>query len=321
VNWNSGRMLRECLDALAAQTRRPDRVVVVDNGSTDGSADGQAPAHLPVEVLRLGANVGFAAANNRAVASLGTSWVALLNPDAFPEPEWLSSLLRAAESHPEYTLFASRLLRADDPSRLDGAGDVYYPSGLAARRDHGRAVTEGTASADPEEVFAPCAAAALLPVSAFQRHGGFDESYFCYFEDVDLAFRLRLAGHRCLYVPEAVARHVGSASAGAGSDFTLYHGHRNLVWTFFKDMPLGLLLLYLPQHVLLNLVSLAYFAARGRGRTIARAKWDALRGLPRVLRERARVQEARTVGSWAMRRLFRRGLLAPYRERLRDGAR
>ena len=85
--------------------------------------------------------------------------------------------------------------------------------------------------------------------------------------------------------------------------------------------PLGLLLLYLPQHVLLNLVSLVYFASRGQGRAIARAKWDALRGLPRVLRERTRVQRTRTVGAWALRRLFRRGWFAPYGERLRDGAR
>ena len=320
VNWNSGPLLRSCLEALRAQTRPPDAVMVVDNASTDGSADALESTDPRLEVLRLGTNVGFAAANNRAVASLGTTWVALLNPDAFPDPDWLSSLLAAAESHPEFSLFASRLLRADDPSRLDGTGDVYYASGLAARRDHGRHVSGGATRA-PEEVFGPCAAAALLPVEAFRAHGGFDESYFCYFEDVDLAFRLRLSGHRCLYVPAAVARHVGSASAGARSDFTLYHGHRNLVWTFFKDMPLGLLVLYLPQHVLLNLVSLVYFASRGQGRAIARAKWDALRGLPRVLRERTRVQRTRTVGAWALRRLFRRGWFAPYGERLRDGAR
>jgi len=314
-------MLRACLDALAGQTRRADAIVVVDNGSTDGSADGLEATHPDVRVQRLGANVGFAAANNRAIASLGTTWVALLNPDAFPEPDWLAALLRAAESHPEFSLFASRLLRADDPSRLDGTGDVYYASGLAARRDHGQDAGPATATRAPEEVFGPCAAAALVPVEVFRAHGGFDESYFCYFEDVDLAFRLRLAGHRCLYVPDAVARHVGSASAGLRSDFTLYHGHRNLVWTFFKDMPLGLLVLYLPQHVLLNLVSLAYFASRGQGRAIARAKWDALRGLPRILRERRRVQRTRTVGAWALRSLLRRGLLRPYRERLRVGAR
>jgi GT2 family glycosyltransferase len=319
VNWNSGDMLRKCLDGLAGQTRPPEKVVVADNGSEDGSAEGLEERYPRVDVLRLGRNLGFAAANNRAIALLETAWVALLNPDAFPEAGWLDALLRAAAAHPEFSLFASRLVRAGDPTRLDGTGDVYYASGLAARRDHGR--TADGRGLSPEEVFAPCAAAALLPVEAFRRHGGFDESYFCYFEDVDLAFRLRLSGHRCLYVPEAVVHHVGSGSAGARSAFTLYHGHRNLVWTFFKDMPLGLLLLYLPQHLLLNLVSLGYFAARGQGGTIARAKWDAMRGLPRVLRERRRVQARRTVSAGALRHVLRRGLLAPYRERLRDGAR
>jgi GT2 family glycosyltransferase len=165
-------------------------------------------------------------------------------------------------------------------------------------------------------VFAPCAAAALYRRDALVKVGGFDESYFAYLEDVDLGFRLRLAGYRCLYVPDAVVRHVGSATTGGQrSDFSVYHGHRNLVWTYFKNMPWPLFWLYLPQHILLNFVSIVYFALRGQGRVILRAKWDALKGLPRILKERRRIQKSRRVSSSELRRVMTKGLLTPYLRR------
>src|SRR5687768_5482662 len=180
VNWNSGGLLHRCLSGLAHQSRAPDQVLVVDNLSTDGSADGLDQAWPGVQVLRQGANVGFAAANNRAVAALRTRWVALLNPDTVPEPGWLAALMGAAGAHPEFSMFASRLVLAADPTRLDGTGDLYYTNGLAVRRDHRRPAA--AAATRPEEVFSACGAAALYDVEDFRAHGGFDESYFCYFE-------------------------------------------------------------------------------------------------------------------------------------------
>jgi GT2 family glycosyltransferase len=142
--------------------------------------------------------------------------------------------------------------------------------------------------------------------------GGFDENYFCYAEDVDLGFRLRLAGYRCLYVPDAVAYHMGSAITGRRSDFTVYHGHRNLVWTYFKNMPWLLFWLYLPQHILLNLITLGWFSLRGQAKVIFKAKWDALKGLPQVLRERKKVQSKRRISAWELRRVMAKGLFRPY---------
>ncbi len=314
VNWNSGGLLRRCLSAVAAQTMQPAEVVVVDNGSRDGSADGLDDLYPGVRLLRLLDNVGFARANNAAVAALPDArWVALLNADAFAEPTWLARLMEAAERWREYSFFASRLLDASDPERLDGTGDVYYASGWASRRDHGRQAA--AALRKTEEVFAPCAAAALYRRDAFVEAGGFDEAFFCYFEDVDLAFRLRLLGHRCLYVPDSVVHHVGSAVTGRHSDFSVYHGHRNLVWTFVKNMPAPLFLAYLPQHLLLNAASLVWFTATGRGRTILRAKWHALRGLRRAWRERRQVQTARRVPARDIRDRIVRGFWRPYLRR------
>ena len=315
VNWNGGDGLGACLESVAGQERRPDRVVVVDNASRDGSLESALGRFPFVEPIRLEANLGFAAANNVALrACADCDWVALLNPDAFPAPSWLARLVDAAERNPGHAAFASQLRSAADGSLLDGAGDVYHVSGLVWRAGHGGPVP---AREEAREVFSACAAAALYRRDALVDIGGFDERYFCYLEDVDLGFRLRLRGHRCLYVPDAVARHVGSSSTGKGSDFSTYHGHRNLVWTFFKDMPAALLALYLPQHVLLNVLSVLWFTARGRPRVILKAKWDALRGLAAVLAERRLVQRARCVEARDLKRSMAHGWRAPYSARAR----
>ena len=165
------------------------------------------------------------------------------------------------------------------------------------------------ASADGE-IFAPCAAAALYRRSTFLEVGGFDQDYFCYFEDIDLGFRLRLLGYHCRYVPDAVVLHVGSAVTGRRSSFSLYHGHRNLVWTYCKNMPALLFWIYLPQHLLLNLGTVAWFALRGQGIILLRAKWDALRGLPRCWRQRRVIQASRRISSWSLRQMMSHGLWA-----------
>jgi GT2 family glycosyltransferase len=303
VDWNSGDLVGRCLAAVARQTVRPRRVVVVDNASdreTRSRVGGETPG---LDLTRLPENRGFAAGSNHGIAHASDAeWIALLNPDAFPEPGWLEELLAAAAARPEYSSFASRQLVADDPDRLDGTGDHYAVSGLAWRRDHGQPAPG--MRQEPEEVFGACAAAALYRRSALVETGGLDESFFCYFEDVDLAFRMRLAGHRCLYVPEAVVHHVGSGISGRRSDFSVYHGHRNLVWTFWKNMPAPLLARYWLHHVALNGVSVAHFAARGQGRVILAAKRDAMTGMRRVLRQRRAIQRKRRVATGDLRRLM-----------------
>lgn len=309
VNANGGDLLGRALRAVAGQTLGARRVLVVDNASTDGSVDGLEERHPSVEVLRLDQNIGFGAANNIAVrAASDCEWVALLNPDAFAEPRWLEALVEAARANSEYSIFASRMLLADDPATVDGTGDVYHVSGLAFRRDHGRPV--GSVKRPKDEVFSPCAAAAMYRRSEFLKVGGFDERYFAYLEDLDLGFRLRLAGHRCIYVPESTVLHVGSPSTGRTSDFTVFHAQRNMVWTYAKNMPSPLVWLYLPEHLLVNLLALAAYSVRGQARVVWRAKRDALRGLPRVLRERRRLQAKRKTDAWQLRRLMGRGLEA-----------
>lgn len=286
------------MQALLAQTVSPREIIVVDNASHDDSLE-IIRRYPQVRLLALHENTGFARGNNLAMAAAGNvEWLALVNPDAFVAPDWLEILLQAGYRYPEVAAFSSRLLNAAEPSRLDGDGDAYHCSGLVWRLGHSQLVSAFAHTRGSLPVkgrfFSPCAAAALYRAEAVRTLKGFDEDYFCYVEDVDLGFRLRLAGYGCLHVTQAVAHHVGSGTTGSQhSDFALYHGHRNLVWTFIKNMPGLLFWLLLPLHVVMNLFSIVWFSLRGHGQVILRAKRDALLGLPLMWQKRIHIQRDR----------------------------
>lgn len=297
VNWNGAACLGHCLDALALQTYPHFRVIVVDNASTDNSSAIVTTRNDPrISLLQLDCNIGFAAGNNSAMAQCAdATWVALLNPDAYPTPTWLAELVAAARAHPHCAGVGSHLVDAGSPSLSDGTGDEYHFSGRPFRRDHGSPVLKSQRLPGP--IFAPCAAAALYKHSAWAAVGGMDEDFFCYLEDVDLAFRIRLQGFDFCYAPAAICHHVGSALTGLHSNFSVYHGQRNLVWTFVKNMPPTLFFLLLPAHIGLNLLAIGRFAVRGQFRVALRAKWDALRGLTRAWNKRKAIQSNRKVSA------------------------
>jgi GT2 family glycosyltransferase len=188
-------------------------------------------------------------------------------------------------------MFGSLQLRDDDPNLVDGAGDAFYGAGTAWRQHRNSqrdAIPRG-----PVETFGPCAAAALLRRDWFIEAGGFDERYFCYFEDVDLAFRFRLLGGRALQVNDAVVRHGGSVTSGASSDFVLYHATRNQIWTFWKCMPALLLAVALPAHIGLVLLKGVIAWHSGRLAVYANAVRDAIRGMRAILFSRRQIQATR----------------------------
>ncbi|MEO5342829.1 MAG: glycosyltransferase family 2 protein [Gammaproteobacteria bacterium SHHR-1] len=313
VNYNSGTLLERCLECLTRQSYKTFEVLLVDNASQDNSLAGVESWPLQLRLLKSETNLGFAAANNRAIQQARGDWVACLNPDAYPQPDWLQELMLARQEYPEFQFFASLLLDASEPNRLDGTGDNYHVSGLAWRRDHGHLFNPQYLK--PEEVFAPCAAAALYRRDILQQVGGFDESYFCYFEDVDIAFRLRLLGYRCLFVPDSRALHQGSAITGRRSEFSLYHGHRNLIWTYFKNMPTLMLWVFLPQHLLINLITIIRYTFRGQGRVLLKAKWHGLKGILERRGQRRAIQSSRKISYWQLYRSMSKGLLTPYLKR------
>lgn len=300
VAYRSGATLARCLERLAAQTFRDFELVLVDNASPDGEAQAAAAIVPGTRLIENAENLGFAGACNQAAAAGRGRWLVLLNPDAYPEPDWLAELVDAAGRWPQVRSFTSRQVMDEDPAVLDGLGDVMsipcipYRGGYLAR-DPGD-TPEG-------QVFSPCGAAMMIDRELFLALGGFDESFFCYCEDVDLGYRLQLAGEPTVVVPSAVVRHVGSASSGGSkSEFALFHGYRNRFWVLVKDTPALLLPLVLPGHLL----TAAYIALRGPNRrylgVTLRAYRAALAGLPAVLRRRREVQRGRRRSALAIAR-------------------
>ncbi|MHB1218449.1 MAG: glycosyltransferase family 2 protein [Alphaproteobacteria bacterium] len=294
VNYNAGHHLTRCLTALQRQTIENFEAFVIDNASTDESFDRalQVVRDDRMRYFKLPVNTGFAMANNLGATLARAPWLATLNPDAFAESTWLAALLDGAQRHPNAGMFGSTQIDDQDPTRLDGAGDRYLFCGVPWRGGSGQPIQRIPAES---ETFGPCAAAALYKMEGFRALGGFDERYFCYVEDVDLAYRWRLAGGWTIQIPMAVVRHVGGASSqGNQSPIARYYGTRNLVWTFLKNTPSSLLWFALPAHLGALLVLVAKSLVKGGSRTILRALIDALRGMPSILETRKDVQTKRT---------------------------
>lgn len=300
VTYNSRRFFPRLRAALERQTAAFS-LYVVDNGSAldeRPNADDFPPA---AQIMQMESNLGFAAGNNRAADLCQSAFIALLNPDAFPEPNWLEELLAAADRWPRAVAFGSTQIAAEDESRYDGMGDCYSIAGIPWRGGYGWPIAT---TAEEGEIFSPCAAAALYRADAWRAAQGFDESFFCYCEDVDLGFRLRLAGGACVQAPRAIVRHVGGASSGRRSRFAVFHGTRNRMWTYLKNMPTALLLLSLPAHIAATLAFLLISPFRGTGRATWAGVGAALAGLGPVLRARQRVQRARRATSGALARII-----------------
>ncbi|WP_321531232.1 glycosyltransferase family 2 protein [uncultured Desulfuromonas sp.] len=299
VNYNGATWLHRCLSALFSQELLPGEVLLVDNASTDHSLE-IVETFPEVRVLAQSENLGFAGGNNLALRHLDAPcrWVALLNADAFVGEDWLAVLQRATQDAPDYAALGSRLLEASNPRILDGLGDCCHISGRVGRLHHGQ---KDSGAGPLQEVFSVCAAAALYQRSALEAVGGFDDDFFCFVEDVDLGFRLRLAGFSAAVVPRATVHHVGAGSSGGRfSPFAVYHGHRNLLWLYVKNMPGALFWLFLPLHLGVQLAAIGRCVVRGQTRCVLHAKRDSLLGLGHAWRKRRRIQSGRSTSVYAI---------------------
>ncbi len=235
--WNTRRWLKGCLDGLRAQHYRRFRVLVVDNGSTDGSVAFLRRYYPEVDLIAFSRNLGFAPAVNAGIHRARTPYVALLNVDTVPRPDWLGRLVDALREDPSLGCVASRMLNLADPTVIDDAGDTFSWYGSARKRGHGEPASRYRRR---EEVFSACAGAALYRKAVLEEVGGFDESFQSYLEDIDLGFRIRLRGYRCLYVPEAEVLHQGHGAQLARARY-VYLMTRNRLAVLTKNLPASLL--------------------------------------------------------------------------------
>lgn len=295
VTYKSGPTLERCLGALAAQTLSDFELLLVDNASGDDAAQRAAARDPAIRLIANDSNLGFAAAVNQGARAAKGQWLALLNPDAYADPDWLAQLLAGAETYPHVRAFGSRQIMADDPGRLDGLGDAMSITGFPFRGGY-RGADPGPL--EPFESFSACGGAMLIDRDLFLRLGGLDERLFCYNEDVDLGYRLRLIGEASIVIPAAIVAHEGSASSGGPrSDFATFHGTRNRLWVFVKDTPPILFWLTLPLHLATTAVLFARHATRGELASPWRGFMAGLAGLPTVWGWRREAQAARRVSS------------------------
>ena len=288
-NWNGARWLEGCLDCVARQTLAPTETLVVDNGSTDGSAR-RAGLRPGVRVLDLGRNTGFAAAANRGFDALdpGAEAVALLNPDVALAPDWLERTTGAMADDARVGAVACKMVDMADPRRLYDTGDLLRRDGAAEQR--GRFAVDDGRYDGTGQVFAACAGAALYRRAAVAEVGGFEERFFLYLEDVELGLRLRLAGWACGYEP-AVARHAGEGSHSVPVRPVEGWVERNTLLLAARHFPAR----WLPL-VAYRQLGWAWHAARaGRLRAHLRGAAAALPLLPAMLRERAALRRAARV--------------------------
>lgn len=322
VNWNGREYLSACLSSLQEQTFQDFRTICVDNGSTDGSRE--LLATFPdVECVELPANKGFAEPNNigiaRAFADPHISSIVTLNNDTKTDPRYLEELVACAERHPDAGSIQPKVLRMPDREILDSTGVLIYKDMSAisrgqGERDSGRYETE-------EEVFGASASAALYRRGALESvalgpNEFFDRDYFAYYEDVDLAWRLRLQGFRSYYAPRARVYHVHSATGKRHSPFKSFHIHRNQYYNMIKNLPAGALVrafAFMPVRYVL----LASSVVRKKGPSaklsesggnmvsiVLRSWRDIFRMLPRMLAKRKIIQSRRGASSRDVRRWF-----------------
>ncbi len=252
-----------CLEALKRQSMADFDIVIVDNGSNDGSLELLAEKYAEIPVIEMGENTGFCKAVNEGVKSAGTEYVILLNNDTEPRERFVESLVKAMDKRIKAFSCSSRMLNASAPDLMDGAGDLYNALGWAIARGKGKSADKYDKAA---KIFSSCAGAAIYRRELFIKLGMLDERHFAYLEDLDLGYRARIVGYENWYVPEAEVLHVGSGSSGLRyNEFKISHSARNNVYVIYKNMPAFQRIINAPTLFLGFMIKYLYFKKRGFG--------------------------------------------------------
>jgi len=282
VNFNGKRFLQDCLSSIQKQTYTPFEVILADNASHDGSVE-FIQEHFPsVKIFIQKENLGFAGGSNAGIREAHGKYILTLNNDTIVPPDFISELVKPMMQDPSVGMCASKMVFPD--GRINSTAICISRSGAAwdrggGEQDHGQ-------YNNAEEVFGPCAGAALYRRSMLDEIGLFDEDFFLFMEDVDLAFRARLSGWKCMYVPMARVVHIHGGTTGFRSEISIYYGNRNLVWYVMKNFPLQTLVLSSPWIITRNCADIPYYFLHGKGLAIIRAKLEMMKGFLLMVRKR-----------------------------------
>lgn len=316
VNWNGKHLLDECLGAVRGQTFRDFETIVVDNGSSDGSAD-YVQTHYPeVKLVALPENRGFTGGNIAGYEVATGDLIVLLNNDTEAHPGWLEHIYKASLVFPDAGSFASKMLYFDQRERIENCG--FELSAAGTTEDVGRGKLDGAAWSTFRSVFGACGGAVAYRRPMLQDVGFFDPDFFMIYEDVDLSFRAQLRGYSCVYCPQAMVYHRYRSTIKTRPVLQVFYSQRNIELVYLKDMPLAVILRALPQRLLYEAGAAIYFVLQGRGSAFLLAKLDVLRCLPSILRKRAQVQQRRTVTNAELRTIMRRSGVGSKWEKFRS---
>jgi GT2 family glycosyltransferase len=304
-NWNTLRWLPGCLDGLRAQHFQDFQVILVDNGSSDGSVAFVQQHYPEVEIICFAKNQGFAAAVNAGIQQTSSEYVVLLNPDTLPRPDWLAYLVEQIEkSSLEVAGLSSKMLSLSEPGLMDDAGDTFSWYGSASKRGAGQPAEHYT---EVVEVFSPCAGAALYRRSFLDEVGGFDEGFGSYLEDVDLGLRGRLLGYRYLFAPEAQILHK-SHGAGIGRSRYVFLVTRNRLCLLAKNIPLALLVKRSRQLIYGQFY---FFLVYKRPFYSLAGIFSFFMHLPHLLQQRQAIQERKRISNQALELMLSNDLGEP----------
>jgi hypothetical protein len=298
------------MDAVFDQTFQDFEVILVDNGSVDDSVPFIRSTYPRVRLLVNDINLGFAAGNNQAIRASRSPFVATLNNDTQVEPDWLEALVNGMKMDENIGMCASKMLFAHRRDMINSAGICMDRAGIAWDRKGGELDDVNASIIEP--VFGACAGAALYRREMLNDVGLFDEDFFAYLEDVDLAWRAQLAGWDAIYVPQARVYHHHSGTSGERSSFKSRHLGRNKAWTILKNYPAPYIFWYLPIIILYDVASVGYALLGQRNWASLYGRWMALRRIPEMLRKRHRIQGQKRVSSKELMRAMH-ALISPWR--------
>ncbi len=318
VNYNGLSHLRECLDSLRVQTLRDFEVVLVDNASSDGSVEFVKENYPEVKIIKNQRNLGYGGGNNAGIRESKGRYIALLNNDTKVDPQWLQKLFEAAEKDKKIGMCASKILNYYQPGIIDNTGLLIYRDGIG--RGRGRLEKDAGQYDSEEEVFSPSGCAGLYNKAMLDEIGLLDEDFFLYVEDVDIGLRGRIAGWRCVYVPDALVYHKYSATTEPYSPLKAYLVERNRIWVVIKCFPFDMILLS-PFYTLLRYAVQGYGAMTGTGasgrlmkstsvlrtlRILLKAYITALAGFGRMIRKRREIMKLKKTENSEFRTWFRK---------------
>jgi GT2 family glycosyltransferase len=303
VNWNGKQFLEECLCAMRRQAYRNFETILVDNGSSDDSVEYVRTNFPEVKLLTLPENRGFTGGNISAYRQAQGELIVLLNNDTEAHPRWLEEIHKASLLYPDAGSFASRMMYFDNRTRIENCGFDVGIEGTTV--DLGRDEPEGPQWSAARAIFGACGGAVAYRRRMLEDVGFLDPDFFMVYEDLDLSFRAQLRGHRCIYVPTAIVFHRYRATLGTRPDRQVFYSQRNIEFVYFKNMPLVLMLLSAPQRLFYEIGAAIYFARLGAGAAFMRAKFDAIRHLPSLLRKRRHIQRGKTLENHQLRSLMK----------------